>query len=135
MAVTPNLGLHQWAAGDSFLREDFNGDFGKIDAVIGRQLKIVTGSFTTDGTNSRAVTLGFRPKVLLVFGKWSASGGPDTVLSVVFDELCYCDRGNYNSIYTDGSIIQLTDSGFVVKSKDYFNYQTGNTTYYLAFRE
>lgn len=35
MANTPNLGLHQWQPDDSFLREDFNTDFGKIDTAVG----------------------------------------------------------------------------------------------------
>lgn len=35
MATTPNLGLHQWGADDSFLRTDFNEDFRKIDGAVG----------------------------------------------------------------------------------------------------
>lgn len=31
---TANLQLNQWAAGDSFLREEFNEDNGKIDAAV-----------------------------------------------------------------------------------------------------
>ena len=32
---TPNIGLHQWAPEDDFLRTDFNTDLSKIDAVLG----------------------------------------------------------------------------------------------------
>ena len=34
---TPNYGLHQWEAGDNFLRTDFNADFSKIDTALGRR--------------------------------------------------------------------------------------------------
>ena len=33
---TENYSLHQWEAEDPFLRTDFNGDFSKIDAALGR---------------------------------------------------------------------------------------------------
>ena len=33
---TEHYGLHQWEPGDSFLRTDFNEDFWKIDAALGR---------------------------------------------------------------------------------------------------
>lgn len=34
MANTPHIGLHQWQPNDNFLREEFNGDFAKIDTAI-----------------------------------------------------------------------------------------------------
>ena len=70
---TANYGLHQWVPGDNFLRTDFNTDFQKIDAGIKAALstaqgkaEIVTGFFTGDGTASRAITLGFQPKAVLI---------------------------------------------------------------------
>ena len=36
MEETANIGLHQWAGTDPFLREDFNEDFRKIDTAVGR---------------------------------------------------------------------------------------------------
>ena len=134
MAVTPNLGLHQWQPGDSFLRTDFNEDFGKIDAGIGQQLKLVTGSFTTDGKANREITLGFCPRLLLIFGKRYASGGAETAMAAVFGFMCYCDWGNYNSLQTGGTPVRLTDDGFLIPDGNYFNYQTGDETYYIAFR-
>ncbi len=38
MANTPNIGLHQWQPEDSFLREEFNEDFRKIDTAVGDAL-------------------------------------------------------------------------------------------------
>lgn len=48
MAQTEHLGLHQWEAGDNFLRTDFNEDFAKIDAAAGgltQQIAAVEESF------------------------------------------------------------------------------------------
>ena len=35
MGETANIGLHQWAGTDPFLREDFNENFRKIDTAVG----------------------------------------------------------------------------------------------------
>lgn len=41
---TPNYGLHQWEAGDSFLRTDFNEDHARIDAALGRTARSAEAS-------------------------------------------------------------------------------------------
>lgn len=75
MALTPNLGLHQWQSGDSFLRTDFNGDFGKIDAAVSKKTEVVCGSYVGNAVlnlqdnsgNTQDITLGFTPRAILVY--------------------------------------------------------------------
>ncbi len=84
---TEHYGLNQWEAGDKVLRTEFNGDNAKIDgalavlaeAVAGKAEagalsqaaasipKLVAGSFTGDGAESRVVSLPFTPKAVLLF--------------------------------------------------------------------
>ncbi len=83
---TEHLGLHQWEAGDSFLRTDFNEDFAKIDAgvkaadagvaeakALAETLTAnvcVTGQYTVAEDKAQVdIQLGFRPKLVFLFGK------------------------------------------------------------------
>lgn len=61
---TTNYKLHQWEPTDDFLREEFNENFTKLDEAV--HGLIVTGSYTGDGADSQAITLGFRPRAVLV---------------------------------------------------------------------
>ena len=72
-SYTEHFQLNQWAAEDPVLREDFNADNAKLDKVIPR---IVTGTYTGDGTADRTIYLGFRPKAVLLFRK-SVQAGSD----------------------------------------------------------
>ena len=63
-SYTEHFQLNQWAAEDPVLREDFNADNAKLDKAIPR---IVTGTYTGDGTADRTISLGFRPKAVLLF--------------------------------------------------------------------
>ncbi|MBM6927425.1 hypothetical protein [Pseudoflavonifractor phocaeensis] len=62
---TPNYGLHQWVPEDNFQRTDFNEDLSKIDTALGGKTGIVTGTYTGNGS-SQSITLGFRPKAVIV---------------------------------------------------------------------
>ena len=67
---TENFGLSQWAAEDQVIRTEFNEDNAKIDAVLAEissaLSKIVTGTYTGNGTDSRTISLGFAPKAVYV---------------------------------------------------------------------
>ena len=63
-SYTEHFQLNQWATEDPVLREDFNADNAKLDKAIPR---IVTGTYTGDGTADRTIYLGFRPKAVLLF--------------------------------------------------------------------
>lgn len=71
MATTPNLGLHQWQSGDSFLRTDFNTDFSKIDTAVGAAPAKAHAAGVYQGSGSitkpTTIELGFRPSAVLTF--------------------------------------------------------------------
>ena len=56
--LTENFGLHIWEGQDSFLREEFNENFSRLDGMI------VIGSYVGDGTAERDIDLGFQPQAL-----------------------------------------------------------------------
>ena len=90
-SYTTNYQLHQWVPEDDFLRTDFNEDFAKIDAALGEKAgveelaevqtmarskcRVVIGSYTGNGASSQTITLGFRPKVVVVDDTSSYSSG------------------------------------------------------------
>ncbi len=82
---TSNFHLCQWEAGDPVLRVDFNADNAKLDAALTAQqsaiaraqsaadnafrpgyVPVVTGYYAGNDAASRDITLGFRPKAVLV---------------------------------------------------------------------
>ena len=72
---TSSYQLCQWEAEDKVLRTDFNADNQKIDAALGgmatktelaQKAQLVTGTYTGDGSASRIISLGFRPKAVLL---------------------------------------------------------------------
>lgn len=64
---TPYHQLNQWVENDSVLRTDFNLDNQKIDQAL-KNLAPVTGVYTGSGdSESQTITLGFRPRILLIF--------------------------------------------------------------------
>lgn len=136
---TPNYGLHQWEPGDDFLRTDFNADFAKLDAALQAKAdkpalaqkadqtaledvqaiaegrcRVVTGSYVGDGTNSKAINLGGRPKAL-IFPNESVSV---TVLPGA-------------SLYS----VNITSTGFTVGNPGFSPFlpnEAGKRQYYLA---
>lgn len=68
--LTDHYQLHQWEAGDSFLREDFNEDFQKVDTAIAGKPSAVVGSYVGAGghgtSKPNVLTLGFRPRLVVV---------------------------------------------------------------------
>ena len=79
-SYTTNYQLHQWEANDDFLRTDFNEDFAKIDAGIksaadaaagaastaAGRARIVTGSYTGNGSTGRVISVGATPRILFI---------------------------------------------------------------------
>ena len=70
---TPNYGLHQWAATDSFLRTDFNTDLSKIDTALKNvsqqtdgKCRFVGGFYQGDDTETRTISLGFTPSLVFL---------------------------------------------------------------------
>ena len=160
MNYTNNYHLPQWVETDRIMMEDFNRAFSDIDEGIktaqdtadtaeskadaaqssanavadaytpGNQPYVV-GSYTGTGADM-TITLGFRPKFLILSGMESSSATNSTLAWDRYFGLC------------DGSIMPLrvtfTDTGFTVfaRGNSYQNYpdftDSGRTYCYLAFR-
>ena len=160
MNYTTNYHLPQWAETDRIQMEDFNQMCSDIDQGIktaqdtadtaeskadaaqssanavadaytpGNQPYVV-GSYTGTGADM-TITLGFRPKFLILSGMESSSATNSTLAWDRYFGLC------------DGSIMPLrvtfTDTGFTVfaRGNSYQNYpdftDSGRTYCYLAFR-
>ena len=137
---TSNIGLHQWAPSDHFLRTDFNQDFAKIDGAFGQcgtvqsrkkadkselaalrsqvdeKTSLVIGQYTGNGT-ALTVTLGFRPAAVFIpiYQRYMAA----------------TFRGQAPQLVTltdDGFTVQLGNDTIVTPN------QSGSIYTYLAFR-
>ena len=69
---TEHYGLSLWESGDSFLREEFNEDHGKIDNALAGKCEVVFGCYQgtyTSDNRVQIITLGFTPKAVLLVGR------------------------------------------------------------------
>ncbi len=118
---TEHYGLSQWESGDAFLREEFNGDFQRIDEGL-EEGRVVTGTYMgTMNPNSgqggpQEITLGFRPRaVLAMANKSNFSNNLTCRVALVLDG-------------ADNSYLTITDTGFLAHSA--MNLMDGGETYY-----
>ena len=147
---TEHYQLHQWVPEDDFLRTDFNTDFAKIDAALaglaadledsdaaretlaGRP-ELVTGTYTGDGTETRAVSLGFAPRAVL-----SMTAGGYTYQSQSgrgYGGLALPSRPV--SFEQSGNPLVLTGNGFqtlYTPDKGMYHNCSGTVYHYLAWR-
>ena len=122
---TPQLGLNQWAAGDEVLRTDFNADNLKIDALLNHSgCKI--GTFIGDGKKNRVIDTGVNPKLIMLFGNYSASY---PMIGFIIENAFY-DMGDPPS--NPAGIMRLTATGFEIIDANYCNV-LGRTSSYFAF--
>ena len=155
MTKTEHYQLNQWDAADSVRREDFNADNARIDAALGA-LKdaaeaetaareeavagaVVVGTYQgmapkSDPTAKGTVTLGFRPRFLLVreisYQGSSASG--DYGWTPVNLGIAAPGCGHY--AYGSSLLIQVTEDGFSVGGAN-GKFNAPDVTYlYLAVR-
>ncbi len=132
---TEHLGLHQWEAGDSFLRADFNEDFAQIDAGVKAIHDLTTtapvsGVYYALDEEPVHVTVGFRPKVVS-FRKRGASGYPyyfgiaTPLCGVGLYAYTECSKAECGSL-----TLEFTDDGFTIPAlANYFNDSKGNVEY------
>lgn len=112
---TQHYKLHSWAAADHFLRAEINENFTTLDAALksglaaqdsARQGLIVTGSYTGDGADSQTITLGFRPRAVLV----RAANGAASDNYRTYSALAVTGR---NAVNNEGTtILALAAGGF-----------------------
>ena len=156
---TEHYGLCQWAAEDSFLREEFNQDNAKIDAAlndlsgglaekattaaletVSKKLAampcLVTGTYTGDGTDSRLISLGFQPKALLVMIEEGYSARPytdDYYGGLALPGKPVCLQTSYGTNY----ILTIESKGFRVyynRDRYILSNQKDTNYYYLAWK-
>ena len=142
---TQNYSLCQWEPADKVLREDFNADNAKLDAALAAQQTaidaaqasadgafrpsyhpVVTGGYHGNGAETREITLGFRPRAVLVLDSGMAMReGPYHYSAMVVDGLNYA--------YADP--VTITSKGFEVHfSTQQLTNKSGNKYYYIAIR-
>ena len=160
MTKTNNYQLPQWEAGDPVRREDFNGAMAAIDAgVAAAQGAAEAAQSTADSAQSAAdavqdaytpsnqpyvagrytgtgeettITLGFRPKFLVVAGMRSTSAGNST--SEWDRSFGMCDG------VTLSGRLAFTNTGFIARAQGYpYDHypnftEDGRVCSYIAFR-
>ena len=145
MTKTENCNLPQWEAHDPVRREDFNGAMANIDAGItaARQaagtaqgaaekaqaavdtLPYLVGTYVGNGYGTRAITLGFKPSLVLISGE----GYSDSDYTVQHTVIATEDAPRL--------LIEFTETGFNLRQVgDYMPYlNTSNLAYrYIAFK-
>ena len=144
---TENYGLNQWLATDQVVHPDFNADNAKIDAALAGKVdqtdvdelaetvpKLVAGSYTGDGAATQTITLGFTPKVVLVFSRrgYTTAPGLSNILRY-YGGLAVTDGPAISG--RSITVVAIQTNGFQV-TEDADNYVEANETdeqyYYLA---
>ena len=152
---TQNYSLCQWEPQDKVQRVDFNGDNAKIDAALTAQQAaieraqstagaayspnnqpVVTGSYSGNGAARRDVSLGFRPRAVLVMPSNFVMNNSSTNL------IAYGGLALNIASFSVGAYmgITITESGFTVFNqgensalRTYLN-ENQRHYVYLAFR-
>lgn len=121
MTKTTNYQLNQWEPTDPIRREDFNADNAAIDAALTAVPKIVTGTYTGDGTADRTIELGFTPKAVFVCNGRGATcyNGPTGAL-LICGGLVLPDSP---IVYSTTTALAIVDGGFRI------NYYNGTSFY------
>ena len=101
---TENYGLHAWAAGDDFSREEINVNFALMDAVAAGKVGMISGSYKGTAGTAVRVELGCRP------------------LAVHIEALSGIRHGSttYGGLYPDGGVstaVTIDNAGFTVNER------------------
>ena len=153
--TSQNLGLHLWEPTDQVLRTEFNQNWQKIDTAVDTaqqtaeaaqdtadaaqtaasaaftptNMPYVTGTYTGDGTTTnRTITLGFKPKFVIISGMSRGSNESS-------DSLYWFGMFGEGNVSSD--IGTLTNSGFTVRNSSYTYPKLNNSNCeysYIAFR-
>ena len=109
---TTNYQLNLWEPTDSFLREEFNENFQKLDVAAGTIPKIAVGTYTGNGSRNsfRTITLGFEPKMVMILESGTFSTNKGAIAVKGFD------------VKVDSSVgLKLTSTGFQFAGTTYSN--------------
>ena len=144
---TTNYQLNQWEAADQVLRTDFNRDNQKIDAALTSKADLARlaeveelalgradirlGTYTGDGTLSRTIDLGGKPRAVLLL---TANGDvSDSFRGTRYGGLALAERAVTG--VGGQTVLAVTEQGFTVcYNSDYsiFSNSNGATYLYLA---
>ena len=134
---TENYQLNQWEQTDRVLMDDFNSDNQKIEAALGTMKEvipqIVTGSYSGNGSSSRSISLGFRPKAVFLCAQ-NGYVGFSTGSFFSYGGLVLDGKLLQNNGYT---IAEITNSGFKVfynEDRGTCTNKSGETYHYIAFQ-
>jgi len=119
---TEHFSLHQWAAGDNFLRGEFNENFARIDSAVAAKASVVVGSYEASSASPLAVELGFQPVAVLL----EATDGSRASLPPYGGLLL----PGAPLMYGKEAQAEITPTGFRVSGRNL----TGSKHYYLAFQ-
>ena len=124
-----NFQLHLWEPEDDFLRAEFNENFQKLDGAA----KLIFGTYTGDGAESRHIELGFSPDAVLLMRENGEMG--------------FRSDGSYGGLMMRGhpvnipvsgqtTLAALDDSGFTVcylaGNHYFYANQAGIVFHYMA---
>ena len=102
-------------AADRTVDEALRYSFSALMDVAGEKATVVTGTYSGDGTETRTFSLGFTPRVLLLYGttvKWGISG------TSALGHLSMCAiPGTNTNIDGDNAALEITNDGFTVTQK------------------
>ena len=135
MTKTTNYQLNQWAKSDRIMMDDFNADNAKIDAALKANAdampRILHGSYTGDGAESRKIDLGFTPKAVYVRpskgGIYYGSGMTQQQNGGLATATAPVSLTAYNG--TSNPVLTVTAGGFMVY---YRELQVNSNTYTAA---
>ena len=114
MTQTANFQLNQWSENDYVRRTDFNADNLKIDTALGMMPRVVVGTYTGDGAESREIDLGFKPKAVFVCHKTGAFNDGGSVYGGMALQGCPLMESYGQETCT---ALELTETGFRVAYK------------------
>ena len=128
-SMTENYKLHQWEAGDNFLRTDFNEDNAKIEEALTElagKTEMVFGTYTGNGAT---ITLGFKPRAVYVCTQSGMAG--------VLNGSEYCYGGlalpGYPVTLSGISVVAITSTGFKVTGGNSYVRINNNGNVYCYF--
>lgn len=132
---TENYGLNQWAAEDAVLREEFNRDNAKTEAIVEeiaaellQRPQIIFGTYEGNDEAVRDIALGFTPKGLLICTSYGQFANSDVISGGICAAGYPCNmNGRVIFEIIDGGIRVYQDNSASIS----LNYAP-STYYYLA---
>ncbi len=123
---TPFLQLNRWIGGDKPKMEDFNVDNQKVDTALQSHVEdgghlsqaqkgwvdapYYIGGYAGDDTYTRSFTLGFQPRLIIVFGSGATLAEYSTSAQFTLSRLCIATPDKASPGIT------ITSTGFTVQN-------------------